>query len=51
MLDLNFIEIAQVCSGAFRKRNKEEMISLEVSGLKDNANCGKTFAIHTEDTF
>jgi len=47
MLDLNFIEIAQVCSGAFRKRNKEKTISLELSGLKHNANCGKKFAIHT----
>ena len=35
----------------FGKRNKEKTISLELSGLKHNANCGKTFAIHTKDTF
>lgn len=41
MVDINFIEIAQVCSGAFRKQNKEKTISLELSGFKHDANCGK----------
>lgn len=41
MVDINFIEIAQFCSGAFRKRNKEKTISLELSGLNITLTVGK----------
>ena len=51
MVDINFIEIAQVCSGAFREAKQRKDDFFRIKSLKHNANCGKTFAIHTKDTF
>ena len=51
MVDINFIEIAQVCSGAFREAKQRKDDFFRIKWLKHNANGGKTFAIHTKDTF
>ena len=41
MVDINFIEIAQVCSGAFREAKQRKTISLELSGLNITLTVGK----------
>ena len=41
MVDINFIEIAQVCSGAFREAKQRKDDFFRIKWLKHNANCGK----------